>query len=450
MDAAVEQQHRWQDVEEFSTSIRLRLLAAQFGARVAGRASQRAAAAAARHREAAHWHVWRTADELGGSGLLTGPEGRARYEQLLSDFAAILEAWGARWAGQDVWQSFLNKSSLTHEVEEVAVALRSLQDWLEAPSASRASRASREEAPVCVVDVCAGKGTLSMLLSYFAALRPETWGRVKQIVMLDKAVVNWTHIEAANADVRAAASGPAQAGEGSGVGPLAARVPIEAWGCCNIHDDGVIERLRTLPGQLALVGVHLCKGLSPRCISIYNVLGPEKAPFLALAPCCVPGPAKAVEVRQFEGEAERARREDLALRRGRVLNGCAVCGGAGHRSRCCPSLPGDPEERWEVLRASLAVCWRCGQAGHQKSSCGSEQSSSRPPRAAPPAAAVDVRGVLAAAAPFDAWVGALRGTVQGPPGGVELRVVPLLGQSHQGDEHNWNRERKCSWILAAR
>ena len=36
------------------------------------------------------------------------------------------------------------------------------------------------------------------------------------------------------------------------------------------------------------MGIHLCKSLSSACIGMFNTLGPTKAPFLVLAPCCLP------------------------------------------------------------------------------------------------------------------------------------------------------------------
>ena len=43
-----------------------------------------------------------------------------------------------------------------------------------------------------------------------------------------------------------------------------------------------MERLRALPGRVALVGIHLCRRLSARCVEIFNVLGPKKVFSLAL------------------------------------------------------------------------------------------------------------------------------------------------------------------------
>ena len=57
-------------------------------------------------------------------------------------------------------------------------------------------------------------------------------------------------------------------------------LPIELWGGCNIHDDTFLDRIKSQPGRLAICGIHLCKTLSAACIGFFNVLGPQKAPFL--------------------------------------------------------------------------------------------------------------------------------------------------------------------------
>jgi hypothetical protein len=203
----------------------------------------------------------------------------------------------------------LNKKSLLHEIEESIVALQTLHDWLE--------KRSNNESPVTLVDVCCGKGITSMLTSYVFYNKTST---VSDIIMLDKQDINWNHISASNDKIRSQ-------GED--------RPFIETWQC-NLHEiDSVVERLENKQ-QLALIGIHLCKQLSPACASVVNALGPEKAPFLCLAPCCLPLAARnfaktnrqangmpmlkikkktTIAVRTYESAEERQARKDANQKR---------------------------------------------------------------------------------------------------------------------------------------
>ncbi len=64
-----------------------------------------------------------------------------------------------------------------------------------------------------------------------------------------------------------------------------------------MHDiDDIVEKFEGTREEsamgdkvhVALVGIHLCNLLSPSCIGIANSLGPEKFPFICMAPCCLP------------------------------------------------------------------------------------------------------------------------------------------------------------------
>jgi len=98
------------------------------------------------------------------------------------------------------------------------------------------------------------------------------------------------------------------------------------------------------------------------------------------------------------------------------------------------------------------------------------QEGSRPLRALPPAVKIDMTVIKAAALPFDVYCGALLGAIEAPETTRGLRVVAMAGSSRghdksssksssaleageagsKDDERNWNRARKCSWLVAAR
>ena len=142
-------------------------------------------------------------------------------------------------------QTLLNKPELLHEIEESIIALAPFCDWLDSLTTTQQGME-----PITLVDVCAGKGILSMLASY--VLQGDS--RVKQIVMLDKAKMNWNHILIANDDAE-----------------RDDRPPIITWSKCNLHEiDEVVGRLSDLDTPLAVVGLHLCKTLSPSFVGISN------------------------------------------------------------------------------------------------------------------------------------------------------------------------------------
>ena len=449
-----------------------------------------------------HWHVHAAAHALDSSELLSTECGRARFGPLVACVGTVLRAWASEPAGSGRQQTagLLNKRTLLHEVEECVVALHFLLEWLETDGsdpehcsrngaeASEAAESSAVEAKlITVVDLCAGKGVFSCLLSYVAgrgagwpaapaAVAPEPHdaalarlsvlaARVSRIIAVEKQRdVDWAHLERANVDVDTRCSGEGSATSAvtdndapdSGAPDVGAprssqygwaSIPITVRAGVDIHDEALEEELRAMPGRVVLVGVHLCKQLSPRCVELRNALGPAKAPLMVLAPCCLPPlrAGQAIRVGVFESEADRAARRataplpppprghggpnrpDDARRRALLLRGtvCAHCGARGHRFGACPALAADDvdaesdgagaggEERGDSAGGSEAAaaaarreaqiaerrravqaavlrspCWRCGVPGHNKAQC----------VAVTAAAAVSSKGTAAAAA----------------------------------------------------
>ena len=68
--------------------------------------------------------------------------------------------------------------------------------------------------------------------------------------------INWDHIHRTNEDVTKFTS-EMDTTEGF------AGIPIDIWDGCNIHDEGMLSKLEAIPDRLAVVGIHLCKTLSP-------------------------------------------------------------------------------------------------------------------------------------------------------------------------------------------
>jgi hypothetical protein len=402
-----------------------------------------------------HWHVWRTADRLEKEGLtisssapttssgLTLPN-KEIIHQLTQTTVAILRQWIETWGDDNQLQGLLNKSTLLHEIEESIVALALLIEWM----------MNRDiETPITVVDVCCGKGVFSMLASYVF----QGDQRVAKIIMLDKANnINWNHIGAANQEAL---------GEN--------RPRIETWGGCNLHEtDELIDRLEyeALASQapLALIGIHLCKNLSPTCVGIVNALGHEQCPFLCLAPCCLPRAVLTqsnkyekhsngiIEVSQRETPKERQDRRTAAQRRinskkrGATPAVCILCQSPAHAVHQCRLLPLDEQERIGVFQAAAAntPCWKCGVVGHFKADCPSDQTSSLPALVKPSVSRLDVSKVLKTESPFETYCCLLSTTLQREQ--IKLVATGLASDAsqHQDEGSNWNSERKSIYIVA--
>lgn len=388
-----------------------------------------------------HWHVWKTADRLKKDGLSSCLP-TEDTDDLIQKTISVLHQWGETWAGKKDWQGLLNKSSFLHEIEESIVALHSLIEWMN-------KNRNLDNEPITIVDVCCGKGIFSMLASYIF----QDDSRIHQIVMLDKASIKWNHVEAANASASAER-----------------RPRIESWANCNLHEvDHVVNRLEGLQTPLALVGIHLCKTLSPTCVGIANAIGSSRCPFLCLAPCCLPRAVVSqatkykktgnpiIEVLQYESPQQREKRFIARQQRDNAKNRaqpsvCYFCRSVDHPISKCGLLPTNENEKKEIFQnaALSASCWKCGQSGHNKANCPSDQTTGKPPLAKPPVFQMDVSKVLNSENPFDAYCSLLSETLQRDH--VRLMETGLKNDKdktqHQENCMNWNRGRRTVYIIA--
>lgn len=379
-----------------------------------------------------HWHVWKTIQNLQAAERLHD------YQSLTIDIVPILRLWAEAWTGIPSWQSFLNKKSFQHEIEESMVALFHLNEWRRKSGCKR----------FVAVDVCGGKGVFSMLLKYMAGIHWNHDGAatLDHIILLEKSTeeqIGWNHLRA-------------QPGNDIQL------VTVDLWSDCNLHaHDSLLDRFHALSLPLALTGIHLCKGLSPAMLSLVNLLG-EQCQYFCLAPCCMPRVVtskgiyvsqRRLQVFQYESQFQReGRRLQLkqraaARRKGLEAVNCIICESAEHWVGHCPLFPSAPAEQTCLLQeaASQIPCWNCGKVGHFKSDCPNEKAAT----CDPPVTELNVCAVIKESDPLPLYCRLLLTAVQGP---IESTQVVVTGLSNETKHQtgNWNSLRKAVYIVACR
>ena len=237
-----------------------------------------------------NWSIWKAMDKL-------KLRQKTFYPKTTLQVIGILTTWGFKWQGNPRMASLLNKSTLHHEIEETIVVIHYLIQALD----------RRPEKSCHVLDACAGKGLLSFLLSYLK--HPK----IKSIVMLEKATIDWSHIEESNKTAEEEM-----------------RPGISIWENTNLHDyDDVLDRMLALQHPIAMCGIHLCKQLGPSFCGLYNGLG-GKCIYGCLSPCCMPRAVTTqkrntknrktftLSIQLAETAEERRDRRDYMLRRDRL------------------------------------------------------------------------------------------------------------------------------------
>ena len=356
-----------------------------------------------------NWHVARAWRALETTPLLLRAD--PFMALVIADVRTVVRGWCAH-CGEARWSSFLNRKSFLHEVEEAITPLVALCRRI--AHESKRDGAAAAVADITVVDVACGKAFFSMILGGLRGLRPQLRARVERIVLVEKARVDYAHVELA-----------AQTAEAHADAALAC--VLDVWPQTNIFDDAFLLRLSALEApQLWLVGIHLCRRLSSRCVELANVLD---APFLALAPCCLPRWRGACS--QPIVVAQRAR--TLAQMRERATRAAAVIA--------------EREATWR------SRCWKCGEEGHSKSECVASAAMISALRARakrrekglldsdgdPPTASLDPKKLGALSSPFDAgkggarpftaWAHFLRSALRERTGSTKFILEAHLGSS---------------------
>lgn len=206
------------------------------------------------------------------------------YTSVFHKCADCVGKWRQRYRGNNVlWKRLFKRDRVVKEVIEAIPIIDEVDQWIRQHQVSQ---------NVTIIDLCSGKGYLSMILSEY--LPPD---KVKKFVLVDKAWpmcfaepqphhMNWDHIYANYSEGRSYFT----------TWPIPLHTSKQNLKIASAF-RGLVKRLSTNDPVLVL-GVHLCGTLSIQAINLFQQLPASK--LLILKPCCLPGMLYAKEQDNFE------------------------------------------------------------------------------------------------------------------------------------------------------
>ena len=222
------------------------------------------------------------------SERLAAEPGAAEHAELFADAHASVLRWRRRYKGNPrLWRSLMKADRVVKEIVEAAPVLAAAREVVAAaPPGERFT----------IVDLCSGKGFLSMVLS---ELLPSE--RVERCVLVDKAwpPFDWVgpiaehhisdeHIYGARGE---STLSPSSSSSAESTYYNTWPIPL-VTSKQNLKNKATLRGLsRRLfdkcEGPVLLLAVHLCGTLSLRAVDLFN--DHENVKMLALKPCCLPG-----------------------------------------------------------------------------------------------------------------------------------------------------------------
>ena len=222
----------------------------------------------------------------------------SHYASLIDDIIKyVLPFWDSKWRSNNAFNSILNKKGLCHELEESIGALHfvlKIMNDIIADNANQQHHGKQQKLSIPVIDLCSGKGILSMLVVSFIKLVPShqpLCEYVDSIYLLDR---NWDlhylEVEEMKRSKRDPTKRPKCPIKSSYLSILSTEFDVEFVPIrTDIHNRKIIEFLsETVSGRCKAIfsAIHLCRRLSVRAIELFNST-PNIYAFL-LAPCCLP------------------------------------------------------------------------------------------------------------------------------------------------------------------
>lgn len=203
---------------------------------------------------------------------LAGAPGHDVYQDVYAAGVQAVASWRRRYHGnQALWRRVMRSERLVKEMVETAPVVAAVVDYVQALPPG---------VPATVVDLCCGKGYLSMLL---AEMLPTE--RLRGCVLVDKA---WPRHDVPHTTGEKHIS-PAHLWEYREAWPVplvTSKLDIKKR--CSRRDLGTRWlRAGAEGGPVLLLGVHLCSTLSLAAVEMFN--DNPACSLLVLKPCCLPG-----------------------------------------------------------------------------------------------------------------------------------------------------------------
>ena len=242
------------------------------------------------------------------SSELSNAQGAERYPEVFHDAEIALLRWRRRYreTSPRLWKSLMRADKVIKELEESAPVIEAVRCVVAETELAEGERIS-------IIDLCSGKGFLSMFLSEM--LDPT---RVERCFLVDKAwpphnlegPIHPHHISDAHIYGERVEEHAADGGDGTRSG---AEEPVptyfQSWPVPlhtskqNLKNKATMRSLgRHLfgrcSGPVLVLGVHLCGTLSLRAVDLFNAH--PQAKLLILKPCCLPGMVHANRDEIFE------------------------------------------------------------------------------------------------------------------------------------------------------
>ena len=209
----------------------------------------------------------------------------------------ILPFWNKKWRFcKEFASGILNKKRIIEELEESIPALHFVFKMMR-DIVNNHKNSSNNPCSIPIVDLCSGKGILSILIISFIKLVPlykRFSACIDCIYLIDR---NWDidYMEMEemkqqkNEDWRKKPKSPIKSAH---LSLLSKEFGIEFVALrTNIHNDKIVQFLNGTEfaqkqSKIIFVAIHLCRRLSVRAIELFNVS--QNICCLLLAPCCLP------------------------------------------------------------------------------------------------------------------------------------------------------------------
>lgn len=206
------------------------------------------------------------------------------YPDLFKESAIAVKKWRKRYRGNaPLWNRLFKQDRVIKEIVEAIPVIHTVQDWMSRNESLWNNEDTAGDKKMTIIDLCSGKGYLSMLLSEI--LPPE---RVGKCLLMDKAWplchskpkphhMSWEHIYGDLEDE----NGPRY---------------FDAWPISLVTSKQNLKQSREIrqlsnrfsdhKGPILILAVHLCGTLSIQAIKLFQAI--PAAQMLLLKPCCLP------------------------------------------------------------------------------------------------------------------------------------------------------------------